>query len=716
MGGLKVIAELIKELNPEQKQAVLAHLGNMLVLAGAGSGKTRVLVSRIAWLISSLHISPHEILAVTFTNKAAKEMKTRLRDILSQNIDGMWVGTFHGLSHRLLQRHFKEANLPQQFHILDSDDQARLIKRVMQSLNIDTDKWPVKLAQNFINSKKDDGLRPNHIYAQSFDEQTKLLVKIYKAYTDACQSSGLVDFAELLLKAYEILRDDKDLLSHYQNKFKAILVDEFQDTNAIQYAWIKLLAGETSKVMAVGDDDQSIYAWRGAKVENIAKFTQDFANTEIIRLEQNYRSSANILQAANSLISNNSSRMGKNLWTNDGNGELIKLFAAFNELEEARFIADEIKKEVNSGRDLNEIAVLYRANAQSRVIEEAFLQAGIAYKIYGGMRFYERAEIKDALAYLRLVVNRDDSEAFERIVNFPTRGIGESTLNILRDIATKQELSHWQAINIVISENMLTKRAGNALLKFVQLIEAIEQDLVDGNLEDKIHNLLKLSGLYEHYQKSKNDLSESKLQNLQELVNAAKQFRDTEQEGERTLIAAFLAHASLEAGEMQAEDYEQHVHMMTIHAAKGLEFPLVFIAGMEEGVFPSKQSNDDFAKLEEERRLCYVGMTRAMQKLVISHAEIRRQYGREEYHRPSRFIREIPSEFIDEVRSKIKPTTGFKMVQNDTGLELGKNVNHAKFGSGVVLAVEGSGPSARVQVKFKQHGVKWLVLAYANLN
>ena len=708
-----MIGKLLKELNSEQNEAVVADLGNILVLAGAGSGKTRVLVSRIAWLISNLNISPHEVLAVTFTNKASKEMKVRLSSILHQDVSGMWVGTFHGLSHRLLQRHNEAAKLPPQFHILDSDDQSRLIKRIMQSLNIDTEKWPVKLAQSFINSKKDEGLRPSHIYVQSYDEHTKLLVKIYKAYADACQSAGLVDFAELLLRSHELLRDNPDILKHYQNKFRVILVDEFQDTNTIQYAWIKLLAGDNSNVMAVGDDDQSIYAWRGAKVENIAKFAQDFPNTKIIRLEQNYRSSANILKAANSLISNNSSRMGKNLWTNGGHGEPIKLFAAFNELEEARFIASEIQKEVNAGLNLSEIAVLYRANAQSRVIEEAFLRAGIAYKIYGGMRFYERAEIKDALAYLRLVLNRHDSEAFERIVNFPTRGIGESTLHTLRDIAITHNISHWQAVKIAISENILTQRAANSLLKFVELIDSMELDIADKNLEDILHNTLRNSGLYEHYQKSKQDLSESKLQNLQELVNAAKQFRD--EDTELSPISAFLTQASLEAGEMQAEDYELHVHMMTIHAAKGLEFPLVFIAGMEEGIFPSKQSNEDFAKLEEERRLCYVGMTRAMKKLVLSHAEIRRQYGREEYHRPSRFIRELPTEFIDEIRVKTKSSVNPSTVQNSTGFNLGQNVQHAKFGAGVVLAIEGSGASARVQVKFASHGIKWLVLAYANL-
>lgn len=708
----------IENLNPEQKQAVVAPLQNILVLAGAGSGKTRVLVSRIAWLISTQDISPHAILAVTFTNKAAREMKSRLQDILQRDVNGMWVGTFHGLSHRLLLKHYQDANLPQQFHILDSDDQARLIKRVMQNLNIDTDKWPVKQAQGFINAKKDEGLRAKHVYVQSFDEHTKTLLKIYTAYENACANAGVVDFAELLLRAHELLRDNPELLAHYQQKFKAILVDEFQDTNTVQYAWIKLLAGENAKVMAVGDDDQSIYAWRGAKVENIVKFSSDFVDTEVIRLEQNYRSSANILNAANILISNNSSRMGKNLWTNDGNGEPIKLFAAFNELEEARFVADEVQKELSSGRQLNDIAILYRSNAQSRVVEEAFLQAGLAYKIYGGMRFYERAEIKDALAYIRLVLNRHDSEAFERVVNFPTRGIGESTMNALRNIAISQQISLWQAAQKALAENELSARAANSLTKFLELISLIEGAIFDLKIEDQMHELLKLSGLYAHYQKSKNNLAESKLQNLQELVNAAKQFRDTDDETELSPLSAFLAHASLEAGEMQAEDYEQHVHMMTMHAAKGLEFPLVFLVGMEEGIFPSRQSHEDFAKMEEERRLCYVGMTRAMQKLILTHAEIRRQYGREEYHRPSRFLRELPSELLDEVRIKAKvnkPASSLPS-QNDTGFALGTNVQHAKFGSGVVLAVEGCGPSARVQVKFSQYGTKWLVVAYANLD
>lgn len=709
----------LNDLNVQQRQAVVAPLSNTLVLAGAGSGKTRVLVSRIAWLIGSQNISAHDILAVTFTNKAAKEMKMRLSKMLDSSVSGMWVGTFHGLAHRLLLKHHVDVNLPAQFHILDSDDQARMLKRLMQNLNIDTDKWPVKSVQSFINNKKDEGLRAKHIFANDYDVNNKIMLKIYAAYEQACDMAAVVDFAELLLRAHELFRDNQEILAHYRSKFKAILVDEFQDTNTIQYAWIKLLAGSNAHVMAVGDDDQSIYAWRGAKVENIAKFTKDFLNTDVIRLEQNYRSSSTILDAANSLISNNRARMGKNLWTQGFEGKPIVLFAAFNEVEEARFVADSIQKEINNGVALNEIAVLYRSNAQSRVIEEAFLHSGIAYKIYGGMRFYDRAEIKDTIAYIRLIINRHDSEAFERIVNFPTRGIGESLLMHIRSIALNKQLSLWQAAIDVLSSNEITNRASNALNKFITLIDTIDTEIKNAEVDAQVQIIIQRTGLYEYFQKSKNNLAESKLQNLQELVNAAKEFRDNDNELELSPLGAFLAHASLEAGEMQAEDYEQHVHMMTIHAAKGLEFPIVFMVGMEEGLFPSRQSNDDPDKLEEERRLCYVGMTRAMQELILSYAEIRRQYGREEYHRPSRFLRELPEHLIDEVRkrkihTKSVSTTSIQSI-NNTALALGTNVSHAKFGSGVVLAVEGCGPSARVQVKFKQNGIKWLVLAYAKL-
>ncbi|OGV28925.1 MAG: DNA helicase II [Legionellales bacterium RIFCSPHIGHO2_12_FULL_35_11] len=702
------------DLNSEQKSAVISALGNHLVLAGAGSGKTRVLVTRIAYLVREFNISPNEILAVTFTNKAAREMKERLNLLLDLPVSHMWVGTFHGLCHRLLRKHYSLANLPEQFHIVDSDDQARIIKRVINELNIDIEQWPVKLAQSFINGRKDEGLRAKHILSSP---NNQILLEIYLAYEKACLSSGVIDFAEIILRAHELLRDNQDLLNHYQSRFKAILVDEFQDTNTIQYAWIKLLSGNNASVMAVGDDDQSIYGWRGAKVENINKFTKDFKNTEVIRLEQNYRSTATILDAANVLITNNHTRMGKNLWTNGNTGESILLFGAFNELEEARFVADKVLKEIQEGCQLSEIAVLYRSNAQSRVIEEAFLHAGISYKIHGGMRFYERSEVKDTLAYLRLLLNRHDSDAFERVVNFPTRGIGDKSMDLVRQVALSHGISLWQAANRVVSQNILPQRANLALGKFLWLIDTLEKDGINLEIDEQINIIIHKSGLYEHFMKSKNTMAESKLQNLQELINAAKEFRyqEVEEDDDLPPMTAFLTHASLESGELQSDENEQHVHMMTIHSAKGLEFPIVFITGMEEGLFPSIRSKNDDIKMEEERRLCYVGLTRAMHKLVLTYSEVRRQYGREEYHRPSRFIRELPAELINEVRAKSSSYTSDSVAINDTGIALGTQVRHAKFGRGTVIAVEGSGPKSRVQVKFIDEGIKWLVLAYANL-
>ncbi|KTC84873.1 DNA helicase II [Legionella brunensis] len=712
---------LLEELNERQREAVTAPVGNTLVLAGAGSGKTRVLVSRIAWLIEQEGISPHAILAVTFTNKAAGEMKTRLGSMLKTPIVGLWVGTFHGLCHRLLRRHYEDAKLPEQFHILDSEDQARVIKRVLAALNLDEDQWPVKQAQAFINSQKDEGFRPEHINILPYGP-TRTLVQIYKGYEQACQTAGVIDFAELLLRTHELLRDNPEILAHYRHRFQAILVDEFQDTNTTQYAWIRLLAGEHASVMAVGDDDQSIYGWRGAKVENIQQFSQDFKNTKIIRLEQNYRSTSTILDAANALITHNNSRMGKNLWTAGAAGEKIAVYGAFNELDEARFVSERIMMEINNGRSSDEIAILYRSNAQSRVIEEALLRAGIAYRIYGGVRFFERAEIKDTLAYLRLIANPYDDTAFERIVNFPTRGIGEKTLEELRHLAKAEEMSLWQAAKAVLKEGLLPNRAAIALTKFVELIETLQLHTAEQELDEQIGTVIESSGLYAHFGKIKGDKAESRLDNLQELVNAAKQFRyEQEIEEELPLLVAFLAHASLEAGEMQAAEDERSVHLMTLHAAKGLEFPLVFLVGMEEGVFPGKQSIEEPGRLEEERRLCYVGMTRAMEKLVLSYAEVRRQYGREEYHRRSRFLRELPEELLDEVRVKarfqapLSSKTMSAVAAEEVGLKLGQNVSHAKFGQGVVLAVEGSGAHTRVQVKFADHGSKWLVLAYANL-
>ena len=716
-------AALLNGLNERQREAVTSPLGNTLVLAGAGSGKTRVLVSRIAWLIEEHHLSPHEILAVTFTNKAAGEMRARLSSILATPIIGLWVGTFHGLCHRLLRRHYKEANLPEQFHILDSEDQARIIKRVIASLNLDSEQWPVKQAQSFINGRKDEGLRPQHVNALSYGP-TKTLLAIYKGYEQACQTAGVIDFAELLLRTHEVLRDNPEILTHYRQRFQAILVDEFQDTNTIQYAWIRLLAGDKAAVLAVGDDDQSIYGWRGAKVENIQQFAQDFKETQIIRLEQNYRSTSTILEAANQLITNNNSRMGKDLWTAGSAGEKIVVYSAFNELDEARFVTERIMMEINQGASANEIAILYRSNAQSRVLEEALLRAGVAYRIYGGVRFFDRAEVKDTLAYLRLLVNPNDDTAFERVVNFPTRGIGEKTLDDVRYYARTQQCSLWHAATTLLQSGEIAQRAGTSLAKFIELIEKIQIKTANMELDEQINEVLQMSGLYAHFSKIKGDKSESRLDNLQELINAAKQYRyeQDEETEELPLVHAFLAHASLEAGEMQAEEHERYVHLMTLHAAKGLEFPVVFLVGLEEGVFPGKQSIEEPGRLEEERRLCYVGMTRAMRKLILSYAEVRRQYGREEYHRPSRFLRELPHKLLDEVRVKshFQPPTARSKTQmpsaaDEAGIPMGQNVIHAKFGQGIVLAVEGSGAHTRVQVKFSEHGIKWLVLAYANL-
>lgn len=711
-------ATWLQNLNEAQYQAVTAPLQHLLILAGAGSGKTRVLVSRIAHLVHTEQIALEEVLAVTFTNKAAGEMKSRLQAILHRPLTDFWIGTFHSICHRLLRRHFETAKLPQSFQILDSDDQARMIKRVIADLQLDVEQWPVKQAQAFINGNKDEGLRPQHVLVPNYGP-TKTWLKIYHAYEQACQTASVIDFAEILLRTHEMLRDHPDLLQHYQRRFRVILVDEFQDTNTIQYAWIRLLAGQQAKVMVVGDDDQSIYGWRGAKVENIQKFSKDFSHTEIIRLEQNYRSTATILQAANALISHNQTRMGKSLWTSGHTGEKIGVYTAYNELDEARFVSERVAKEYKQGCPLQDMAVLYRSNAQSRVLEEAFLRAGIAYRIYGGLRFFERAEIKDALAYLRLILNRDDDSAFERVVNLPARGIGEKTLDTLRSEARADTISLWQAATRILQSHHLTQRANHALAQFLNLIVMLDTEIKDLPLEEQISIVINQSGLYAYYAAMKGDVGESKLQNLQELVNAAKEFRYEEQD--MPFLLSFLAHASLEAGELQANEHEDSVQMMTLHAAKGLEFPCVFLVGMEEGLFPAKQSASEPGRIEEERRLCYVGMTRAMQRLVLSCAEVRRQYGREEYHRPSRFLQEIPAELLDEIRQSGRPqyqnfaTTAPIRAQHESGWQLGQNVQHAHFGAGVILAIEGQGAHTRVQVKFAEQGTKWLVLAYANL-
>lgn len=711
---------ILDGLNEKQSEAVQSAFQNTLVLAGAGSGKTRVLVSRIAWLLQQHHMPVNAILAVTFTNKAAGEMKERLSTLLNTPLAGLWVGTFHGLCHRLLRRHYQEAQLPEQFHILDSDDQARVIKRVIAALNLDVEQWPFKQAQGFINHKKDEGLRPHHIHPSNGPMATWL--RIYQAYEQACKTAGVIDFAELLLRTHELLRDNSEILAYYQKRFKAILVDEFQDTNTIQYAWIRLLAGDHASVMAVGDDDQSIYGWRGARVENIQQFSQDFKDTSIVRLEQNYRSTATILDAANALITNNSSRMGKQLWTAGDRGEKIVVYSAFNELDEARFVSDRIRLLVGQGYCVDDIAILYRSNAQSRVLEDALLRAGTAYRIHGGLRFFERAEIKDCLAYLRLLANLNDDTAFERVVNFPTRGIGDKTLDELRQKARHEQISLWQAAISIIQKAELAQRAASALEKFLVLINQLQQKTIGLELDEQIHEVMHGSGLYEHFGKIKGDKSESRLDNLQELINAAKQFRYEQDDDESMpILVAFLAHASLEAGDMQADAHDNYVHLMTLHAAKGLEFPVVFLVGMEEGLFPGKQSMEEPGRLEEERRLCYVGVTRARQQLFLTYAEVRRQYGREEYHKPSRFLAELPKALLEELRvmthykAPVFKASVSDSAARDAGLRLGQMVSHAKFGQGVVLAVEGQGAHTRVQVKFASEGAKWLVLAYANL-
>lgn len=708
---------ILHGLNEKQKEAVIAPLSNILVLAGAGSGKTRVLVSRIAWLIENEAISPHSILAVTFTNKAASEMRERLGHLLAMPVDGLWVGTFHGLCHRLLRRHFDMAGLPREFHILDSDDQARIIKRVIAALNLDEAQWPIKQAQAFINSKKDEGLRVQHIHAETYGPMRTWL-KIYNAYEAACQIAGVIDFAELLLRTLELLRDNHELLAHYQDRFKAILVDEFQDTNAVQYAWCRLLVGDRPCLMAVGDDDQSIYGWRGAKVENIQQITRDFKNTNIIRLEQNYRSTATILSAANALITHNNSRMGKDLWTAGKAGEKITVYAAYSDLDEARFVIEQIKSAIRNGLNPDDIAVLYRSNAQSRVLEEALLRAQIAYKIYGGFRFYERAEIKDVMAYMRLLVNVHDDTAFLRIYNFPTRGIGEKTLDELTHQAKIHASSLWEAALLLLQEKRLSERAHKALADFVHLITRLQEQIIPMELDMQLQTVINASGLVEHYTKGKGGQAQTKEENLQELVNAASEFKQLVDE-DHSLLVDFLAYTALEAGEMQNQTTDKTVHLMTLHAAKGLEFLAVFMVGMEEGIFPGKQSFEEPKRLEEERRLCYVGMTRAKETLTISYAEERRLYGRTERHRPSRFLRELPEEYLYqkrlEARVEMPKFQSYKSSQaEEAGLRLGQTVHHAKFGDGVVLAVDGHGDNTRVQVSFSGDS-KWLMLAYAKL-
>ncbi len=720
------VSYIIDPLNDAQRQAVCAPASNILVLAGAGSGKTRVLVHRIAWLMQAENISPYGILAVTFTNKAAAEMRGRIENLLGIPSSGLWVGTFHGIAHRLLRAHWKEAELPQTFQIIDSEDQHRALKRVVREMGLDEKRWVPREAQWWINARKDEGLRPNNIEYKN-DTFLKHMVEIYREYEAMCQRNGSLDFAELLLRAYELWVKRPDILQHYQQRFQNILVDEFQDTNTIQYAWIKILAGNSANVFVVGDDDQSIYGWRGAQIENIYKFSKDYKNTSNFRLEQNYRSTGNILGAANALIANNTDRMGKELWTDGSDGELIEIYRAFNEVEEARYIVDKITAWTDQAGLRSENAILYRSNAQSRVLEEALMLAGTPYRIYGGLKFFERQEIKDALAYLRLLTIKTDDASYERIVNVPTRGIGNKTVDLVRSCARTNNISMWQATLQLIEQGEITSRALSALQQFVDLISEMEVDLDKMELFEQIEHVIHQSTLIAHYEKEKGEKGRNRIENLDELVNAGRSFeQDDWEETELDKMSAFLSHASLEAGEGQANEGEDSVQLMTLHSAKGLEFKQVFLAGMEEGLFPHSRSSEESGRLEEERRLCYVGMTRAMEKLTISYAEKRRLYGEEKYAPPSRFITEIPDEFTQHVRlqGSATPVTGYagsypvqkeKAVREAAPVQLGQRVCHEKFGEGVVLDYEGEGRHARVQINFDDLGSKWLVMEYANL-
>lgn len=714
------VTPILDGLNQAQNDAVTAEESALLVLAGAGSGKTRVLVHRIAWLIVTRNISPHSIMAVTFTNKAAHEMKSRVEGLLGRSASNMWIGTFHGLAHRLLRAHARDADLPDTFQILDSDDQLRIIKRIMKEMSLDENEWPAKQAQWFINKQKDEGKRPSDIQSQG-DLFTNIHTKVYFQYEQACRTGGLVDFAELLLRAFELLRDNEHLREHYQERFRHLLVDEFQDTNGIQYAWIRLISADSCDITIVGDDDQSIYGWRGAKIENIRRFEREFSGAKTVRLEQNYRSTGAILKAANAVIANNQERMGKNLWTQDSDGEPISLYAAFNEQEEARFIAARIADWFQQGNAYNDCAILYRSNAQSRVIEEYLIQKQIPYRIYGGFKFFERAEVKDTLAYLRLMYNNQDDAAFERVVNTPPRGLGQKAIETIREQARIESSTLWDAGWKVVENSLLSPKATRSLAEFLNLIKFGFEEFHELPLSEQIQLTIESANLMEMYaKKHKGEKGLAIKENLAELAGAAREF-DVDDYPELSPMTAFLAHASLEAGDGQAEQYEDCVQMMTLHSAKGLEFPLVFIAGMEEKLFPHMMSMDEPDKLEEERRLAYVGITRAMKKLYLLYAEKRKLWGKDTYPAISRFIREIPAELKEEVRlnaSFSQPVTAkansITQAADETGFTLGQMVEHPKFGVGVIINFEGEGDRTVAHINF-DIGMKRLMLSYAKL-
>ena len=730
--GRMDVSYLIDPLNDAQREAVCAPPGHYLVLAGAGSGKTRVLTHRIGWLNQVERVPPWAILAVTFTNKAAGEMRARLDALIPGGTQGLTVGTFHGIAHRLLRRHWREAGLPETFQILDADDQLRLVKRVVAGLGLDDAKFPPRQASWQINNWKDEGKRPDSIEHRDHPV-THTFVNIYKAYEDACRRAGLVDFAELLLRAHELWLKNPAVLEHYQQRWRYLLIDEFQDTNTLQYAWIRVLAGSTGQVFVVGDDDQAIYGWRGAKVENVQQFLRDFPGAKTIKLEQNYRSTSTILKAANSVIARNGSRLGKQLWTAGEDGERIALYAAYNEQDEARFVIERIREYIAEHGHAKDCAILYRSNAQSRNFEEQLTQRNIKYRVYGGQRFFERAEVKDALAYLRLSANRHDDAAFERAVNTPPRGIGDRTLDALRRRARGDNTSMWEAVLAELgSGSELAGRAKNAVKAFLTLIDEMAQTFLGHGsdealtLAEQIDHAITHTDLRDFYEKDSRGNAESRVENLDELVNVASRFEPTQEDIDAGLseLSAFLSHATLEAGENQGEAWDDCVQLMTLHSAKGLEFPVVFLVGMEEGLFPSQRSVDDEGRLEEERRLAYVGITRAREKLFVTHAESRRMHGTEMLARPSRFLGEIPAELIDEVRPRVqvtrpmyagRPRETSSSLEETLPVKLGQRVSHPSFGEGIVLSAEGNGAHTRLQVNFEGAGSKWLVAAYANL-
>src|SRR6186713_1891718 len=713
---------ILDSLNDAQRAAVTAPVGPVLVLAGAGSGKTRVLTHRIAWVIATEGASPYSILAVTFTNKAAHEMRGRIEKLLGVPGSAMWVGTFHGIAHRLLRLHWREANLPQSFQILDGEDQLRLVKKIVKAMELDEARWVPREIQWFINHNKDEGQRPP-VMKDAGDPTRKQLIKIYAEYEAQCQRTGVVDFAELLLRAYELWRDRPEILAHYQHRFRHVLIDEFQDTNAIQYAWALLIAGQDGAPFVVGDDDQSIYRWRGARVENLTRFSKDYPAAKLFRLEQNYRSTGNILKAANQLISNNTGRLGKNLWTEGTDGERIKLYAAFNERDEAEFVMNRIREWVNQGGARRDVAILYRSNAQSRVFEEVFMNARMPYKVYGGLRFFERAEIKDALAYLRVITNHADDASFERVVNLPVRGIGAKSLDVIREQAKAASTHLWTAAAHCIASSALGPKAESAVNGFLKLIEQLGTDIQGLELHEQVDHVINNSGLVEHHKKEKaSDRGEARVENLNELVSAARTFEpDGTNTDDEALppLDAFLSHAVLESGEGQAEAWEDCIQMMTLHTAKGLEFPVVFLCGLEDGLFPHQRSLNDAEGLEEERRLCYVGTTRAMKQLFMTYADQRRLHGQDNFGTPSRFISEIPEDLVEEVRPRIhisRPVAAGRfrapVEELAPGVKLGARVRHKKFGEGVILKVEGQGPQANIQVNFSSLGIKIMMLEY----